>query len=80
VIYHTFLLAGLQSPNPDAEQIVQEGAGFPDFALDLANPDFVKYAEAYGAKGYRIREVRRPHLFEQPRSLDAVPVCYEMWS
>ena len=41
---------------------VQEGAGFQDFALDLSNPDFVKYAEAYGAKGYRIREVRRRHI------------------
>ena len=38
---------------------MQEAAGFADFALDLKNPDFVKYAEAYGAKGYRIREVRR---------------------
>ncbi len=38
--------------------VMQEGAGFADFALDLKNPDFVKYAEAYGAKGYRIREVR----------------------
>lgn len=37
--------------------MLQEGAGFQDFALDLSNPDFVKYAEAYGAKGYRIREV-----------------------
>ena len=35
---------------------VQEAAGFQDYALDLKNPDFVKYAEAYGAKGYRIRE------------------------
>ncbi len=37
--------------------MLQEGAGFKDFALDLKNPDFVKYAEAYGAKGYRIQEV-----------------------
>jgi acetolactate synthase-1/2/3 large subunit len=25
-----------------------------DWGLDFANPDFVKYAESYGAKGYRI--------------------------
>lgn len=31
----------------------QSGMGFENFGLDLRNPDFVKYAEAYGAKGYR---------------------------
>lgn len=31
----------------------QEDFGFPDFGLGYANPDFVKYAESYGAKGYR---------------------------
>jgi acetolactate synthase-1/2/3 large subunit len=31
----------------------QEGMGFENFGLDLGNPDFVKYAESYGAKGYR---------------------------
>ena len=31
----------------------QTGMGFETFGLDLGNPDFVKYAEAYGAKGYR---------------------------
>ena len=41
---------------------LQEAAGFQDFALDLSNPDFVKYAEAYGAKGYRIREVCGPQM------------------
>ena len=34
----------------------QDGMGFGDFGLDLNNPDFVKYAEAYGAKGHRIKE------------------------
>ena len=28
--------------------------GFEDFGLDYGNPDFVKYAEAYGASGHRI--------------------------
>ena len=27
---------------------------FPDFGMTFDNPDFVKYAEAYGAKGHRI--------------------------
>ncbi|MCW3473450.1 acetolactate synthase large subunit [Limobrevibacterium gyesilva] len=32
----------------------QEVDGFADWGLDFGNPDFVKYAEAYGAKGWRI--------------------------
>ena len=27
---------------------------FPDWGLTFGNPDFVKYAEAYGAKGSRV--------------------------
>jgi len=27
---------------------------FPDFGLTFGNPDFVKYAESYGAKGARV--------------------------
>ena len=33
---------------------LQAGMHFHDFGLDLKNPDFVKYAKAYGACGYRI--------------------------
>ena len=33
----------------------QAGLGFDIFGLDFHNPDFVKYAEAYGAKGYRVK-------------------------
>lgn len=33
----------------------QEADGFPDFGLRFGNPDFVAYAEAYGAKGARVR-------------------------
>ena len=33
----------------------QAGMGFPDFGLDYGNPDFVKYAESYGAKGHRVK-------------------------
>nr|ALV85580.1 thiamine pyrophosphate enzyme N-terminal TPP binding domain protein [uncultured bacterium pA1] len=32
----------------------QQSMGHPDFGLDFGNPDFVKYAEAYGAKGHRV--------------------------
>ena len=31
----------------------QEGVGFNNFGLDFNNPDFVQYAESFGAKGYR---------------------------
>ena len=32
----------------------QQAMGLADFGLDLGNPDFVKYAESYGAHGHRI--------------------------
>ena len=32
----------------------QANMGFQDFGLTYGNPDFVKYAEAYGAKGHRV--------------------------
>lgn len=32
----------------------QEGMGFENYGLDYVNPDFVKYAESYGAIGHRI--------------------------
>ncbi|EMR12267.1 acetolactate synthase [Methylophaga lonarensis MPL] len=31
----------------------QQGMGFKDFGLSFGNPDFVKYAESYGAVGHR---------------------------
>ncbi|WP_375582526.1 acetolactate synthase large subunit [Cyclobacterium xiamenense] len=31
----------------------QEDMGFKDFGLDFKNPDFVQYAQSYGAHGYR---------------------------
>lgn len=33
----------------------QEDMGFQDYGLDFRNPDFVRYAESYGAHGHRIR-------------------------
>ena len=32
----------------------QENLGFANFGLDLCNPDFVEYAESFGATGHRI--------------------------
>ena len=32
----------------------QANMGFANWGLDFGNPDFVKYAEAYGAKGHRV--------------------------
>jgi acetolactate synthase I/II/III large subunit len=34
----------------------QTAAGFASWGLGFGNPDFVKYAEAYGARGTRVRE------------------------
>jgi acetolactate synthase I/II/III large subunit len=28
--------------------------GFPDFGMTFGNPDFVKYADSYGARGHRV--------------------------
>ncbi len=33
-------------------KVKQQHAGFADFGLDLPNPDFMKLAESFGAKGY----------------------------
>ncbi|MFV2044544.1 MAG: acetolactate synthase large subunit [Anaerolineales bacterium] len=37
----------------------QAGLGFPDFGLDFGNPDFVKYAESYGAQGHRVESTEQ---------------------
>jgi acetolactate synthase-1/2/3 large subunit len=34
----------------------QAGAGFPDWGLQFGNPDFVQYANSYGATGHRVEE------------------------
>ena len=34
----------------------QADAGLPDWGLEYGNPDFVKYAESYGAHGHRVDE------------------------
>lgn len=35
----------------------QAELGFEDFGLEFKNPDLVKYAESYGAKGHRVTEI-----------------------
>ncbi|GAA0281870.1 acetolactate synthase large subunit [Alteraurantiacibacter aestuarii] len=40
----------------------QANMGFEDWGLTYGNPDFVKYAEAYGAKGHRVESSK--HLTE----------------
>lgn len=35
----------------------QAGSGFPDWGLQFKNPDLVKYAESYGARGHRVTEL-----------------------
>ncbi len=32
----------------------QADAGFPDWGLEFGNPDFLRYAESYGAHGHRV--------------------------
>ncbi len=57
----------------------QQTKGFPSFALDYSNPDFVKYAESYGAAGMKVKDgdnlsellhkafaLKRPVLIECP--------------
>ncbi|KAL2652874.1 hypothetical protein R1flu_021002 [Riccia fluitans] len=62
----------------------QNAAKFDKFGLDLHNPDFVKYAESYGAKGYRVTTADEfskllqqcLHGCEKGVKLIEVPVCY----
>ncbi len=35
----------------------QENMGFKDFGLDFKNPDFVQYADSYGAIGHRVSKI-----------------------
>lgn len=46
--------------NDDAYGMIQwkqEAMDLPDYGLEFKNPDFVKYAESFGAKGYRPESV-----------------------
>lgn len=43
--------------------------GFKDFGLDIGNPDFVKYADSYGAHGHRLQAAEE--------FIPLVQQCYE---
>ncbi|MDH7971004.1 acetolactate synthase large subunit [Sphingomonas sp. AR_OL41] len=49
----------------------QANMGFADFGLTYGNPDFVKYAEAYGAFGHRVENAE--HLRDLLRHTLATP-------
>ncbi len=51
----------------------QEDMGFGDYAMDLGNPDLVRYAESYGARGHRPATADEfGKLLEQCRGHDGV--------
>lgn len=60
----------------------QGGMGFSDFGLDFGNPDFVKYAESYGAHGHRLESAEelswflKDHLETPGVNVLEVPVDY----
>jgi acetolactate synthase-1/2/3 large subunit len=37
----------------------QANMNFPEFGLDYGNPDFVRYAQSYGAQGHRVEETEQ---------------------
>lgn len=61
----------------------QTGMEFDNFGLDFGNPDFVRYAEAYGAHGHRISKtgelagLLRTCLDQGGVHLIEVPINYE---
>ncbi len=51
----------------------QANMGFADWGLTYGNPDFVKYAESYGAKGHRVEDAAMlPRLLESCLSTPGV--------
>ncbi len=53
----------------------QQAKGFPDFGLDYGNPDFVKYAESYGAVGMKVgKDDSLSDMLRKAFSLDTVAV------
>ena len=55
----------------------QEGMGFDNFGLDYKNPDFVKYAESYGAKGFKIKKASDLMPILKKAFKEKVPVVIE---
>lgn len=62
----------------------QSNMGFDNYGLDYGNPDFVKYVESYGGKGWRIessselRETVEKCLAEPAVHLIDLPVDYSL--
>jgi acetolactate synthase-1/2/3 large subunit len=60
----------------------QANMDFPNFGMDMGNPDFVKYAESYGARGHRPRNaaefipILEKTLSEPGVDLIEVPIDY----
>ena len=53
----------------------QQAKGFPDFGLDYGNPDFVKYAESYGAVGMKVgKNDSLSEMLSKAFSLDTVVI------
>ncbi|MFA6427679.1 MAG: acetolactate synthase large subunit [Candidatus Magasanikbacteria bacterium] len=53
----------------------QQAGGFADFGLEFGNPDFVKYAQSYGAQGYRVSPEQSLHyLLEKTLNIPGVHV------
>jgi acetolactate synthase-1/2/3 large subunit len=58
--------------------------GFDDFGLDYKNPDFVMYAESYGAKGHRpqndddFQEILNHCLEDKSVHIIDLPVDYSL--
>jgi acetolactate synthase-1/2/3 large subunit len=51
----------------------QANMGFADWGLTYGNPDFVKYAESYGARGHRAENAEMlPGLLKECLSTDGV--------
>jgi acetolactate synthase I/II/III large subunit len=51
----------------------QQAKGFPEFGLDYKNPDFVKYAESYGAVGMKVgKDDSLSDMLRKAFSLDTV--------
>ena len=53
----------------------QDSLNLPSFGLDFSNPDFVKYAESYGAHGYRLKKTEEfAKLLEKCMNKDGVHI------
>ena len=62
----------------------QDSMKLPSFGLDFANPDFVQYAQSYGAKGFRVNKTEEfeallnRSLKEKGVKIIEVPIDYSV--